>query len=109
MARTRAFLRAPDLVAWGTTFDLCLTIPILYYFWVVRRRRAHPASVIPVFALGALAARFVVPRPYQDFLRALAPLGSALELVVLVLIVSRVRAARASLRAGGKAPAKKDD
>jgi hypothetical protein len=102
MARTRVFLRAPDLVAFGTTFDLCLTIPILYYFWVVRRRGAHPASVIPVFALGALAARFVVPNPYHDFLRALAPIGSALEIVVLVLIVGRVRAARATLRAGGK-------
>ena len=102
MARTRAFLRAPDLVAWGTTFDLCLTIPILYYFWIVRRRGSHPASVIPVFALGALAARFIVPRPYHDFLRALAPLGSALEIVVLVLIVGRIRAARTALRAGGR-------
>jgi hypothetical protein len=108
MARTRAFLRAPDLVAWGTTFDLCLTIPILYYFWVVRRRGSHPASVIPVFALGALAARFIVPRPYHDFLRALAPLGSALEIVVVVLIVGRVQGARATLRSGGKARAAGD-
>ena len=101
MARTRIFLRAPDVVAYGTTFDLCLSIPILYYFLVVRRRGAHPASVIPIFALGALAARYVVPRPYHDFLRALAPLGSALEFVVLGLVVVRVRRAGASLRAGG--------
>ena len=106
MARTRIFPR-PDRRL-GTTFDLCLTIPILYYFWVVRRRGTHPASVIPVFALGALAARFVVPRPYHDFLRALAPLGSALEIVVLVLIIGRVRAARATLRSGRHHAAKDD-
>lgn len=105
MARTPVFQRAPDLVAYGTTFDLCLTIPILYYFLVVRRRGSHPASVIPIFALGALAARYVVPRPYHDFLRALAPLGSALEVVVLALIVGRVRRAGESLRAGGPSDA----
>jgi hypothetical protein len=100
MARTRIFLRAPDLVAYGTTFDLCLSIPFLYYFLVVRRRGAHPASVIPIFGLGALAARYVVPRPYHDFLHALTPLGSALEIVVLALVVGRLRRAGASLRAG---------
>ena len=100
MARTRIFQRAPDLVAYGTTFDLCLSIPVVYYFLVVRRRGAHPASVIPIFALGALAARSIVPRPYHDFLHALAPLGSALEVVVLGLVVVRVRRAGASLRAG---------
>lgn len=98
MARTRVFERAPDLVAFGTTFDLCLTIPAFYYFLVVRRRGAHPATLIPVFGVGFLLARILVPREHQEFLHSLARVSSVLELVLCGVLFVRVRRLGRTLR-----------
>lgn len=90
IVRTPLFARAPEMAAYGVTFDLCLTIPALYYVLVVRRG-AHPATLIPVFGVGMLLARLLVPRGHQEFLRSLASLGAMLEVVLLGVVVARVR------------------
>lgn len=107
MVRTPLYQRAPEMAAYGVTFDLCLTIPALYYFLVVRRG-AHPATLIPVFGAGMLAARLLVPSGHREFLHALAPLGSVLELVLVGLVFSRARRTSRTLRAEASAgPAEK--
>ncbi|HWC64525.1 MAG TPA: hypothetical protein VG777_00475, partial [Thermoanaerobaculia bacterium] len=101
--RTPLYARSPEMAGFGVTFDLCLTIPALYWLLVVRRG-AHPASLIPVFGGGMLLARLLVPRGEQDFLRSLAPLGSLLELVLLAVVFVRVRKTSRSLRAAPADP-----
>ena len=90
IVRTPLFERAPEMGAFGVTFDFCVTIPALYYALVVRRG-AHPATLIPVFGGGMILARLVVPRGHQEFLHSLAPLGSVLDLVLLAVVFARVR------------------
>jgi hypothetical protein len=97
IVRTPLFDRAPDVGAFGVTFDLCVTIPLLYYVLVVRRG-AHPATLIPVFGGGMLLARLIVPRGNQEFLRALAPLASLLELVLFAVVLGRARRVSRVLR-----------
>ena len=38
ITRSALFQAAPDVAAWGVTFDLAITIPLLYWFLVVLRR-----------------------------------------------------------------------
>jgi hypothetical protein len=83
--------------AFGVTFDLCVTIPVLYYLLVVRHG-AHPATLIPVFGGGMVLARLLVPRGHQEFLHSLAPLASVLELVLLAVVFTRARRVSRALR-----------
>jgi hypothetical protein len=102
IVRTPLFDRAPDMGAFGVTFDLCVTIPVLYYLLVVRRG-AHPATLIPVFGGGMVLARLLVPRGHQEFLHSLTPLASALELVLLAVVFTRARRLSSVLRAADAA------
>ncbi len=104
IVRTPLFARAPAVGGFGVTFDLCVTIPGLYYALAVRRG-AHPAALIPVFGGGMILARLVVPRGEQQFLHSLAPIGSLLDLVLLALVFARVRRVSRTLRKEGGADA----
>jgi hypothetical protein len=89
-----AFRINPDVAAWGVTFDLTITIPLLYYIFLVRPRHVAPLTIIPVFVICmALAAR-VIPTPHQFFLHDLRFLGAPLEVVVIALVVRRAAALR---------------
>jgi len=107
IVRTPLFDRAPDMGAFGVTFDLCVTIPVLYYVLVVRRG-AHPATLIPIFGVGMVLARLLVPRGHQEFLHSLAPVAAALEIVLLGVVFARARRASRVLRsAEGADPVEK--
>jgi len=95
LVRTRAFARNPDVVAWGVTFDLTLTIPLLYYIFVVRRGAARPITIAPVFAIGATIAALALPRANQQFLHDLRFLVAPLEVVTTVLVIRRIRSGKA--------------
>jgi len=95
LVRTRAFARNPDVVAWGVTFDLTLTIPLLYYIFVVRRGAARPITIAPVFAIGATIAALALPRANQQFLHDLRFLVAPLEVVTIVLVIRRIRSGKA--------------
>jgi hypothetical protein len=86
----------PDVASWGATFDLAISIPLVYYVLLIRPRRVHPFSIVPLF-IGCLAvARFVVPRPHQELLHTLELLSAPLEVVAIGYLISRTR--RASRR-----------
>jgi hypothetical protein len=96
--RTAAFARNPDVGYFGITFDLCITIPLIYYWLVVRRGHARALSIVPLFIACMVIARLLVPMPHRDFLRQLALLQAPLELAVVVAIVMRLRTAKKSFR-----------
>lgn len=93
MIRTSAFAQATDLGYFGITFDLCITIPFLYYLFVVRPGHAAPLSLVPVFVASLLIARAVVPTPHQEFLGQLWYLLIPVEGGVVIYIAFKVRAA----------------
>ena len=82
------------MLAWAVTFDLTLTIPLLYYLVVVRTGNARPLTIIPVFVVCAAIAALVVPRPYHHLLHDLRIIAAPLEVVTIVLLVLRLAALR---------------
>jgi hypothetical protein len=86
-----AFARNPDVGYFGVTFDLCITIPLLYYGLVVRTRRAASASMVPLFVICMLVARIIVPPAHRAFLSDLALLRFPLVIASIAMLVTRVR------------------
>ncbi|HSP14099.1 MAG TPA: hypothetical protein VLV78_05045 [Thermoanaerobaculia bacterium] len=100
IVRSHAFAANPDLMAWAVTFDLTLTIPLLYWIVIVRSGAARPVTIAPVFAIGAAAAALVLPRGNQQFLHTLRYVAAPLEIVTIALLVQRLAAMRGRERKG---------
>jgi hypothetical protein len=90
ITRSALFARNADVAAWGVTFDLTLTIPLVYWAIVVRTGNAKPITIAPVFVAGMTVAALVVPRGQQQFLHDLRFISVPLELVTLALVGRRV-------------------
>jgi len=91
IVRSQLFHAHPDVLAWGLTFDLTLTAPAAWYFFLIRTGRVRPLTILPIF-LGAVAiAARVIPASQQDFLHQLRWIAVPLEVVALVLVVRRAR------------------
>jgi hypothetical protein len=86
MVRSALFARNPDVGAWGVTFDLTITIPLLYWFVLVRPGHARPITLAPLFVLCTAAAAVIVPRGEQAFLHQLRWLAAPLEVVTIGLL-----------------------
>lgn len=93
--RSHLFATNPDVAAWGVTFDLTISIPLLYWFFVVRSGKVRPLTVLPVFLIGTMIATRLIPGSQQQFLRQLGlVVVPAAELLLIGALVSRVLAAR---------------
>jgi hypothetical protein len=100
VVRSHAFAVNPDVAAWGVTFDLTLTIPALYWLFVVRRGKAHALTIAPVFIIGTLLASLVVPRGNQQFLHSLErSVGPIAEILLLGALGYRLYRYRHDARA----------
>src|SRR6476619_5286423 len=71
IVRSALFARNRDIAAWGVTFDLTITIPLLYWFVVVRPGHARAITLAPLFVLCTSAAAVILPRGDQAFLHQL--------------------------------------
>jgi hypothetical protein len=87
-----------DVLAWGLTFDLTISLPFVYWFFVVRRGKAQMVSVAPVFIAGTAAASFIIPAAQQTFLSQLKwfvlPLAELSLVTALVMRLRRVAKTR---------------
>lgn len=88
--RSRAFATNPDVAAWGVTFDLTITIPLLYWWFVVRPKHAGALTLGSLFVVCTMVAALLVPRPQQSFLHDLKYLVAALEVVLIATAVRRL-------------------
>lgn len=88
-----------DVAAWGVTFDLTLTIPLVWYFVVVKTGTAKPVTLIPVFVICMMLAALVVPRGQQQFLHDLRYLSAPLEVVAIILFAKRAAAGNSRVAA----------
>lgn len=87
------FAASPEVAAWGITFDLTITIPLLYWFLLVRTGRARALGLVPLFLAGVAAAAVIVPRAQQAFLGQLrAVVVPGIEALVVFLIIRRLLA-----------------
>lgn len=95
LVRSEAFARNPDLAAWGITFDLTITVPLLYWVFLVRTGAAPAMTIAPLFVLCTFLAAAVLPRGHQQFLRDLTRFAvPAAEALLAGAIVHRYRTSR---------------
>ena len=95
LVRSQLFAMNPDIAAWGVTFDLTITVPLLYWFFVVRAGKAPALTIAPVFVVATLAASLLVPRGHQQFLRDLGRVAVPLaEVALLGAVAWRLRRVR---------------
>ena len=92
LMRTRLFAMNPDVVAWGITFDLTITIPLLYWFFVVRAGKAAAITIAPLFVVCTLIASRIIPAPHQAFARDLGRFAVPLaEVALIATLLYRMR------------------
>jgi hypothetical protein len=87
IVRSTVYARNHDIGAWGVTFDLTITIPLLYWFLLVRPGRGRAITLAPLFVVCTSIAGIVVPRSDQAFLHQLRWIAAPLEIVTVVLLV----------------------
>jgi hypothetical protein len=95
LVRSRVFAANPDVIGWAVTFDLTLTIPLLYWLFVGRNSSAAALRTATVFGLCCSIAFLIVPRGSQQVLRELrsvaVPVAEVVLIAALVLRVARMR------------------
>jgi len=99
VVRTSAYARNPDMLAWGFTFDLTLSIPLFYWLVVIRGGHAKPLTIAPLFIVCVAVAGRVIPHDQQSLVQQLRFVSAPLELLTIAMIARRVigmRKARAS-------------
>jgi hypothetical protein len=107
IARSRLFAANADVAAWGVTFDLTITIPLLYWWLIVRPGRAHAITIAPVFILGTIAAASLLPAGQRQFVGQLRLIGLPIvELLVIAAVIQRVRRLRFTSTGTGDAHAR---
>jgi len=96
-----AFVRAPDWIALGATFDLTVTAALAVWWFAVRRGALPWWTAVATLSWGVALARAYVPHAP---LEALVVAGGALEVLtvgwLLVRIRRVIRGARAARDAG---------
>jgi hypothetical protein len=75
------------VVQWAGFFDLILTVPLLFYWMIVRATGWPVTAVIPIVLLGIRAGGFLVPAP------AIGWLAAPLEIFILISVWRRIRSA----------------
>lgn len=99
--------RAPRLLSGAVAADLLVTVPLLYWFRVVRRTRVPAITIVPLIAIGAATAYLILPERYHGWLAvaalALPALPALGEAAVLATAVVRTRGMIRRMRAAPRA------
>jgi hypothetical protein len=88
--RTQAFAAHTDVLAWAFTFDLTISLPLLWWFFAVRTGRAGAVTLIPLFLIGVAVAARIIPTAQHSFVDQLRYIAAPLDLVTIALVVRRV-------------------
>ena len=99
IVRSAMYRLNPDVIGWGVTFDLTISIPFCYWFFVVRPGHAKAITLIPLIVVCMAIASRLIPRNEQTFLHQLSYLTAPLDLVTIGLVVRRALGVRKQLRA----------
>ncbi len=94
VARSHAASANAGVVGLGAASDLTITVPLLYYFLLVRPGYASWITLVALFMAGARAAGFLLPASEQTYLHALRWLGVPLEIWIVVNVVRRRKAGK---------------
>jgi hypothetical protein len=106
LVRSQVYASHPDVLAWGLTFDIAISIPLIYWFVIVRTGRARPMTLIPLFVVAVAIASRIVPHGQHDFVEQLGYVAAPLDLVTLWMIARRLIRLRREATDEGDVPAR---
>lgn len=86
---SQLFMEKPGILSFGLTFDITLTIPILYY-WMSRKGKLPKALLIPIFILTLIAASLILPRDYHQFLDLIKKAIFPIEAFITSFIIFKI-------------------
>ncbi|NVK53056.1 MAG: hypothetical protein HWD85_08990 [Flavobacteriaceae bacterium] len=67
LSQSSLFFKHPRELSIGITLDLVLTIPLVY-FLLIRKKKISKTTVVSFFGFGILVASFIIPKDYQTVL-----------------------------------------
>ncbi len=96
--------RAPRILSGAVAADLLVTVPLLYWLRVVRRTRVPALTIVPLIAIGAATAYWILPERHHGWLAVAAlALPALAEAAVLAAAVVRTRGMIRRMRAAPRA------
>jgi len=90
IVRSTMFASHSDMLSIGVTFDLLLTIPLVY-FLLIRKTKIPKTTVVPVLIIGILIGSLLLPNENQYFLNLFKTWAlPVIEISVLAFVVFKV-------------------
>ena len=86
---SRLFMKNPEILSFGLTFDMTISIPILYYF-LARKGKLPKVLLIPIFILSLTAASLILPRNHHQFLDLIKYAIFPLEIFIISFLVFKI-------------------
>src|SRR5262245_6448690 len=104
ITRSALWAQAPSALGLGVALDLTITTLAIAYFLAVRPGLLPKAALVPIFLVGLVAGRAILPADGRDGLAVLAGLWAVGEVAISVVLIARIRqvarATAAARRAG---------
>jgi hypothetical protein len=104
LVRSQVYASHPDMLAWGLTFDLGISIPLIYWFAFVRTGVVRPMTLIPLFVVAVAVASRVMPPGQHRFAEQLGYVAAPLDLVTLWMVGRRLMRLRRDAAGDGDVP-----
>lgn len=93
LAKSSIFTTNPDTLSIGITFDLLLTVPIIY-FLSIRKTSIPKTTVLPFLIIGIIVCSSILPTENQYYLNLFKTwVLPILELMILSFVIFNVRKA----------------
>ena len=67
ISKSSFFISNPNSLSIGITFDLLLTVPLIYFF-LIRKTDIPKTSVVPFFIIGIVICSLIIPEENQYYL-----------------------------------------
>ena len=93
LTQLAVFKSHPEILSTGITFDLLLTVPLVY-FLLIRKTKIPKTTVVLFFVIGLIVCSFIIPQEHQHYLNlAKTWVLPLVEISVVSFIVYKVRKA----------------
>lgn len=91
LSQSSWFQSHPETLSAAITFDLTLTVPLVYLF-LIRKKDIPTTTVLPLFILGIILASYLIPASHQFYLNQIKKwVVPVVELVALSFVTLKVR------------------
>jgi hypothetical protein len=106
---SQAFALRPDLISGAVTFDFVVSVPCLYWWFMVRKARWPALSLLPVLVLCLLVASLLLPAEHRQPLRLAQYLVVFAELTAVAVVAAKAVGAAKAYRSRAQAGGGDDD